>query len=167
MRHTTHILFGTLFAVPIVSYLSLDPAQASYAIFAALIGSLFPDVDHPKSYINRKSWGLFYKAVLQSTHRGWTHSLFGAFIFTLISAMVFFYILCCDTLYSMLFLFGYLSHLLADSLNPTGVNWLWPKKKKYKIAIIKTGSKGEVVFQAFLVILLALLLAGSAQIKLK
>ncbi|MEM0332025.1 MAG: metal-dependent hydrolase [Archaeoglobaceae archaeon] len=157
MRHTTHILFGTLFAIPIVSYLSLDPAKASFIIFTALIGSLLPDVDHPKSYINRKSWGIFYRVVLQSTHRGWMHSLFGAFIFTLISTLVFFY-LCWDMLYSMVFLFGYLSHLLADSLNPTGVNWLWPKKKKYKIAIIKTGSKGEVIFQAFLVILLALML---------
>ncbi len=49
--------------------------------------------------------------------------------------------------YTLPFFFGYISHLLSDSLNPTGVNWLWPRRERYGAGVIATGSESEVVFQ--------------------
>jgi|SRR5690606_1476914 len=35
---------------------------------------------------------------------------------------------------------GYMSHLLADSMTPHGVPWLWPWSKCFRVARIPTGS---------------------------
>ena len=50
-------------------------------------------------------------------------------------------------LYAFPFILGYISHLISDSLNPTGVNWLWPwNPEKIGIASIRTGSEEEMLF---------------------
>ena len=99
-----------------------------------------PDIDHGREL------SFFVK------HRGWIHSLFGAIFFTLLfgwglvimseewfkTTFKFSYILP--------FFISYISHLVIDSLTPNGVNWLWPKKEKYTLNLIVTGSKTEKFF---------------------
>jgi len=122
----------------------IDPFP--YAVFLAIFGSLFPDIDHPRAYISRGYWSVLSTIVRKTTeHRGWTHSLFGAGLFTGILLII---LWCLKVSLSLAFGFfiGYLSHLISDSLNPTGVNWLWPKKKRYGIGIIRTGSVRENIF---------------------
>ena len=117
-----------------------------YALFFALFGSIFPDIDHPRSYISRGYWSVLSAAIRKTTeHRGWTHSLFGVSLFTGILLLILWYFKA-SLFLAFGFFLGYLSHLISDSLNPTGVNWFWPKRKRYGIGLIRTGSIGEQIF---------------------
>ena len=52
-------------------------------VIAILIGGFFPDIDHPRSFISRGYWSVLSAVIRKTTgHRGWTHSLFGAGLFT-------------------------------------------------------------------------------------
>ena len=154
MIHTTHVFFAILLTLFLENFLHV-PFSLPESILFVSIGALFPDIDHPSSYINRKSWRIFSLSGIAKSHRGWTHSLIGGFVFTaivyLISRQYGF-----NSVYSLLFFFGYLSHLILDSLNPSGVAWFWPKRKRYGINLIGTGSFGETLFQFLLVIFIIL-----------
>ena len=145
MIYTTHLLFAFLVISGLSSYFHFHPSAESVVVI--LLGSLAPDLDHPSSYINRRSWRLFSLSAL-TDHRGWTHSLLGGVVLT----FVFFLIARSSTYASFYFIFflGYVSHLFLDSLNPSGVAWFWPRKKRYGIGIVKTGSMGESVIQVVL-----------------
>ncbi|MBC7109996.1 MAG: metal-dependent hydrolase, partial [Archaeoglobi archaeon] len=63
----------------------------------------------------RKSyWGIFsYEIISRTTpHRGWTHSLIGAGIFTLIFAILLL-IFESNPIYAIAFFLGYVAHLLS------------------------------------------------------
>jgi len=149
MRHITHILFSILIIVGIYEmYPSLKLyIPFVYATVLAPIGALVPDLDHPHSYISQ-NWKFLSVVIRKTTpHRGWTHSLIGGAFFTVALGGMFWYAHA-STLNTIPFFVGYVSHLLSDSLNPTGVNWLWPKsRKKYSICSIRTGSHEEKIFQ--------------------
>ena len=129
-----------------------------YALILALFGSIFPDIDHPRAYISRGYWSILSAAIRKTTgHRGWTHSLFGAGLFTGILLLILWYFKV-SLFLAFGFFLGYLSHLISDSLNPTGVNWFWPKRKRYGIGLIRTGSRSEDLFAVIIIILTALLI---------
>ncbi len=149
MIHTTHLLFAILLTLLFGKLLHI-PVLSSESILFVFLGSLLPDIDHPHSYINRKSWKILFLSGITSGHRGWTHSFLGVVAFTILFHFVTLkYHL--NITYTYLFFFGYLSHLISDSLNPSGIAWFWPKKKKYGIDLIKTGSFEETLFQFALI----------------
>jgi len=163
---TTHAIFG-VFLVTLLY--EVFPAINTHIPFVnaagiAAIASLIPDLDHPKGYLSRGNWSFISIAIRRTTmHRGWTHSLVGAMVFTLLSLIVFLQ-LNANPLYTFPFFLGYTSHLLSDSLNPTGVNWLWPwNRKKFRIASIRTGSKEEAILHNALLVLEVILLAINPQ----
>lgn len=47
---------------------------------------------------------------------------------------------------------GYISHILADILNPAGVPLLWPIKKRFRVPLIRTGSFAEKMLFAVMTI---------------
>lgn len=110
------------------------------------LGGLLPDLDHPRSMLG-KYMPLF--SLLGGHHRGWFHTVVGLAAFTL---PVMFY---SETLVIGLAV-GFASHLVLDSLNPTGIMWLWPiTDQKYRMAKIRTGSAGDsMIF--FITLLLVL-----------
>ena len=145
MIYTTHMLFAVLTMLGMSFYLHFPVSAESLLVI--LLGSLAPDVDHPSSYINKKSWRLFSLSAL-TDHRGWTHSLLGGVVFTFV-----FFLVARSSAYApfyLTFFLGYITHLFLDSLNPSGVAWFWPRKKRYGIGIVKTGSMGESVIQVVL-----------------
>ncbi len=153
MRHNTHIVFSLFFLFglyelfPILN--DIDPIV--FAIPLAIIGALFPDIDHPHSFISRGYWSILSTIIRKTTtHRGWTHSLFGACFFTGILLIILWYFKV-SLFLAFGFFLGYISHLISDSLNPTGVNWLWPKRKRYGIGLIRTGSTREEIFMWILI----------------
>jgi inner membrane protein len=85
-------------------------------IVAAGIGAVFPDIDSRHSVIGRKIPFLW---LIGGRHRGWTHSILGLIIFSLplwlLSKEIF-----------IGFALGYITHLLLDMLNPSGVRVFWP-----------------------------------------
>lgn len=148
MRHTTHIFFSIFILIIIYEiYPDLrDFVPFVYALIPAVFGALLPDIDHPRAFISQGYWSVISRVVRMTTgHRGWTHSLFGAGVFTFIFMLILWYA-GVKLWYSFAFFIGYLSHLISDSLNPTKVKWLWPKQSRYGVGIIRTGSKEEDTF---------------------
>jgi inner membrane protein len=104
-----------------------------------LLGSLLPDVDHPKSLLGRRFF--FVSGVVHMTvgHRGATHS-----IFALAAVLVGGFLLLSPDMALALSL-GFTSHLLADAMTKGGVPILWPRKTKLHLlpTPFKTGSLAE------------------------
>lgn len=114
-----------------------------WGIIFCAIGSLLPDIDHPGSLLGRR---MKVVSVIGLGHRGWTHSFLGFGIFTLLAYVII-------PKYLLGFVIGYLSHLILDSLNPSGVAWLIPfSKKRFHIIGIPTNGLYELVFLALFVI---------------
>jgi inner membrane protein len=150
MIHTTHIFFSFFITTVFYEVFPFLNSYVSYPIatIVAIIGALIPDLDHPNAYLSRGNWYIISHAISKtSPHRGWTHSLLGSIVFSTGGVPIVLFLNA--PLFNIIpFFMGYLSHLISDSLNPTGVNWLYPKKKrKYGLKIIRTGSKQEGYFQ--------------------
>lgn len=164
MKYLTHMLGGVALTTgaSIVAPSLLGPITPT-ALAVGVIGSLLPDIDHPQSTISNMT--LFSKVVSKSValttgHRGICHSL----VFIVVVSLIFhrFAVGADPTLTAYCtawFALGMLSHLLLDFLNPGGVKMLWPIGKRRHIIGIKTGSLGEKVVAALLIILDTYLLA--------
>lgn len=85
-----------------------------------IMGSLFPDSDH-----RHAPAGKLLPLWLVFRHRGFTHTIWGVILFAL---PIFTYSRACG----ISFVIGYLSHLLLDSITPSGVNWLGIKKPRQR-----------------------------------
>lgn len=128
------------------------------------LGSIFPDIDCPQSYIGKKF--PFISKIINNKfhHRGFTHSIlfiyfllllcfliniifkiFYPYIFTLINNYIF-------TIYYG-FILGCISHIFLDIFNSNGVCLLYPSDKKYRLPlapVIKVNSKSEKGLNYFL-----------------
>lgn len=114
-------------------------------VVASAVGALLPDIDQPRSYIGCKV-PVSYGAYLVVGHRGIFHSPIGAAGAALFALAVFHK---WAPVYSSLWLplaAGYLSHLVLDTINPSGVPWLWPLKQRVSIPLVRTGSIWEKLF---------------------
>ena len=150
MRYPTHIIFALVTVFPLYHYTKLP--LVSY-LFMATWASLLPDIDHPKSHLGKSVLSKIIR--ITATHRGWTHSLFGMIVFCSLFTLIL-HLIKLDLSYAVPFALGYLSHLISDSLNPTGVRWFWPSKRKVGIRLITTGSKREILFRYLLVVVLGM-----------
>lgn len=125
------MLGKTHVAIGVTAYVAVagfDPAGMA----VAAVTSKLPDID------------LIFK------HRGVTHSLAALIALGFIT----------KTAYPEILtpvLIGYGSHLVLDTLTPMGIPWLWPKKTRYKIPIVKTGSVGERLIKYMAMITLIIL----------
>jgi len=156
---TTHL------ALAAAMFLSLKEFGLSVGVdlvfVAVLVGSIFPDIDHPRSSIARQSFltqGISRVASSVSEHRGIFHSLVASIILTL-------------PLYAILsysglavapalgFWFGYLAHLVGDSATRGGVKWLQPFSDWKLKGPVRTGSvTEELIFVLLLAIVFYFLL---------
>ncbi len=124
-------------------------------IFALILcfGAILPDIDSPKSYVNRKYlFGIGKGIAAFSKHRGFFHSIFGLLIFFVLSLIIV-YFLKTSFIFSIALILGYFLHLAADSLNVSGVKWLWKSKKLHLKWKISTGTFSEQLFFVFLLFL--------------
>lgn len=128
-------------------------ASLSPVIFAlAVIGALMPDFDaaeskikHFKIRVGKKKTGLaFYPFYLPAViisaffkHRGFWHSLLATLLVTGISVGTVIYlntyVMDLTPAHAFALPFGYLSHLLADSLTKFGVPLFWPNKENFHL----------------------------------
>lgn len=156
MNSVTHILGGLALTSLLCLHTEiLDPMEVGAAAMG-VIGSLLPDIDHPKSKISNTT--LTTKpasfAISSTTrHRGFCHSLtFVAIVASALCGLVVPHVDFLTDGYVMWLSAGMFSHLLLDSLNPTGIKWLWPLGKYHHFAKIKTGSTGELLVGAMLIV---------------
>ena len=140
MTQTTH-LAGAILALSLTG--NTDPRAAA----ALLVGSILPDIDHPRR-CGLVPLGMRLAGI---RHRGVTHSLPAMAAFALMAELVG-WVLGAPRLGGWLAL-GYGLHLALDALNPSKVPLLWPGKWRWGIGLIRTGSMAEMLFLFGLVIL--------------
>ena len=162
MTFKTHLTFGALFVVSP----ALIPGNeewmptlfklAPFVVPLTFVGSLFPDLDHKDSYISKSPLFIFtlFFMMFGITHRGITHTfffnaLFAGMIYAITTHISFL------KEYSVFLTevgaLAFLSHLIADSITKSGVNFLYPFSKKRfntvpSLMRIKTGTPPEQVY---------------------
>lgn len=154
MTYKTHIIGGVALAILVNEYvIPLEGIEFAYYYGSAIVGSLLPDLDHPKSWISKRTIILHYP-FRKLGHRKATHSLFAAVLLWAILTLPF-----GVNFVALGGLLGYTSHLLLDMLNPMGVPLLYPiSRDKYKIGKIHTGDTGEYIVAILLVALSTLMI---------
>src|ERR1700709_2628205 len=120
MMARSHVIVGLaawIAVAPGLHIQSLDP------IYLGLVmaGSLLPDIDHPKSWVGRRTRPLSTAIAACLGHRGVTHSALAVIGLTMALAHFGYR----RTGVSALAV-GYLSHLAADMLTPKGLRLAWP-----------------------------------------
>lgn len=160
MEGKTHVLGGALAGIACVAMFGPESSGAMLTIGAGMFGSLLPDLDHPGSVMGREAPLISSGITLFLGHRGPMHSILAALIIWVGAwglATRFLGATSFLTPWLVAIVFGYLSHLALDALNPSGVLVLWPLQKHVKIPLVTTGSAVEklVVFPVLLCLCVA------------
>ena len=112
MKRSGHIGFNILAYTPV--YFLLTHFHSSLIAITGLLivifTASFPDIDNKLPLI---------------AHRGTIHTPIGLGVFNLILGYIFLQLFAVTTgvVITLLFTFSYFSHLVADTLNPTGIKW--------------------------------------------
>lgn len=145
MLAATHVIFGV--GLSLLVSQAVAPESALVMTAAGAVGSLLPDIDHPKSTFGRMIWPVSSIIGGIFGHRGITHS------FLAVAALLWLFATNHHLpAWAVGLAVGYASHLLADWLTPCGVPLFWPSKKMYRSPRpIPTGGFGESVLSLSLV----------------
>lgn len=153
MLAPTHGVFGIFLTLIILAVFGIQQSLHWSILLCAIIGSLSPDIDHPKALIGRVFFFISKPLDRHFGHRTITHSLLGWLICTLLFALSLFlvwhlYLLLASTSLGQnlpfhadwdrpfttglvkrwiaAFSIGYLSHIILDMFNPRGSQLFWP-----------------------------------------
>lgn len=130
----THIAAGLASSLLAAKALHAQPEQVTLIMSGGVLGSMMPDMDHPRSAFGSRVLPLSLLLSAIFGHRGITHSLL---------AVIGISGLCWWALnavnwhqgYAVPVVFGiaagYLSHLAGDWLTNSGVQLLWPVKRRF------------------------------------
>ncbi len=135
MMFRTHLAFGFLIGLLSIKYLT--PRNQVFFIALCLLGSLLPDIDHPRSKIGKhvKIISVFFE------HRGFFHSGFAV-----AGLVVLFVSLAKLNVYTLGLIIGYASHILIDVMTKEGIMLLHPFSKFRINGIMRTGAPFEYLF---------------------
>jgi inner membrane protein len=143
----SHAIIGVASWIVVAPFLHL-PSLSSTSLALAFVGSLLPDIDHPSSWVGRRSRPISTVVSGVFGHRGITHSAV---------AVVALVALLTHTGYARAITsalaVGYLSHLAADMLTPRGLRLAWPLRKTWAFPVCTTGSPAEAIVVAGLCLL--------------
>ena len=136
MLGKTHIAIGVLAALILLPFINV-PSQIAFIVIV-VIGALLPDIDHEKSTINKfcpvtRILPKFFK------HRGFFHSIFPVILLYIIFWAF------NQQFVGLALIFGYLTHLAADSLTKMGVNYLHPFSTWHIRGPVETGTLFETL----------------------
>lgn len=142
----THFMFALLIALLLYQFSSF-PITIITGIFL-ITGALFPDIDHGTSLFGKKTKILS----MIFRHRGFIHSFFMLIIMDLLIWLVKQDIYCI-----IAFSIGFISHMILDILNPSGLKPFFIGKKIK--GNLRAGEWPDVVlFACFLFIIIFLVL---------
>jgi inner membrane protein len=152
MQYFSHLSFGAAISQVAV----LITGEPVSTLIGAMIGSLVPDIDKPKSFIGRRTPQLPEWLYAKWGHRTITHSLQFLFPFTALT-MPFIFIkgFCLSGKHMWVGLvLGCISHLIADSLNPNGIRFFYPSKRPLILfgGKIQLYSRSELMFTLFSIV---------------
>ena len=130
MNYKTHLLFAASIGV----YLN----QPIKSFIILLIGSLLPDIDHPKAKFGQLIRPINYLF----THRGFFHTPLFALILWYFSAPL---------------ALGAASHILLDTLTPKGTMPLHPFLRTKLRGFVPTGGLFEFLTQMILILIIGIM----------
>ncbi|AFI90224.1 metal-dependent hydrolase [Pectobacterium parmentieri] len=142
-----HLLFSVACAI-LAKKVELSPALATgdwwHIIPGALLTALLPDIDHPKSVLGQRLKWLSTPIARLFGHRGFTHSLLAIAtgIFFIQTRLPPSWPIPTDAYHAMIV--GYLSHILADMLTPSGVPLLWPCRWRFRLPILNSQKSNQL-----------------------
>ncbi|WP_369311476.1 metal-dependent hydrolase [Providencia rettgeri] len=160
-----HLLFSVASLI-MAHKLQVTPELAQgdwlHLVPGALLGALLPDIDHPSSLPGRLLRIFSLPISKLCGHRGFTHSLL-AWLLLMLSCYQWIppqWSIPTDLIQA--FLLGYLSHLIADMLTPSGVPFLWPLPQRFCFPVIrgKNSKRGERFIAVVLTVCACLLPTG-------
>jgi inner membrane protein len=137
MMAKSHVVVGLASWVAAAPLLHLPVTNPLY-LGLAVAGSLLPDIDHPQSWVGRRSRPISTAIASAFGHRGVTHSAIA--VFALVAILLHEGIR--QGTVSALTI-GYLSHLAADMLTPRGLRLAWPLRTSWGVPLCRTGSPME------------------------
>lgn len=158
MQADTHSMGGLVAYTAAAQFIlpNMQPWQLVGGAFIAVVGALFPDIDLHTSKAGQKT-GIVSDLIEHFCgHRTLFHS-------PLLYAALYFGLLAIDAAwlpYIQAFTIGVISHLFLDMLNRKGIPLLFPYRKRFHIATIRTGGKIEKIVCRLLGGVWILLLAG-------
>jgi inner membrane protein len=145
MMARSHVIVGLAtwsVAAPMLHVPSLDPICLGLVV----AGSLLPDIDHPKSWVGRRTRPISTVIASALGHRGITHSALAVIGLTMLLLHAGYWRGGVSAL-----AIGYLSHLAADMLTPQGLRLAWPLSHTWGLPLCRTGSAMELVVVIVLV----------------
>lgn len=137
MMAKSHVALGLATWVVAAPLLHLPPLDPLYLGLAAA-GSLLPDVDHPKSWVGRRTRPFSSAIAATLGHRGVTHSAVAVLALVALLSHAGYRRGTVSAL-----AVGYLSHLAADMLTPQGLRLAWPLRGTWGVPLCRTGSPVE------------------------
>lgn len=141
MMAGSHVVMGAALWALTARLTGAPPAEP-VALAAAALGALLPDIDHPQSWAGRKMRVVSVPLSLLVGHRGITHSAVAV-----LAALAVLLVMGMGWVAAPVAV-GYLSHLLADGLTPSGVPLLWPSRRRFTLNLCRTGGIAEIVIVA-------------------
>ena len=145
MMARSHVVIGVatwIIAAPILRVPALDPIDLGVVI----AGSLLPDIDHPRSWVGRRTRPISTAIASTFSHRGITHSAIAVIGLTLLLLHAGYHRSDVSAL-----VIGYLSHLAADMLTPQGLRLAWPLRRTWGVPLCRTDSGMESVIVTVIV----------------
>jgi len=159
MMAGSHIALGAAAWLVAAPHLGL-PAVEPLSLGLAVLGSLLPDIDHPKSWVGRRVRPLSNLVGALFGHRGLTHSALAVAACLVLLGQS-------DLRPAIVapLVVGYLSHLAADLLTPKGLRLAWPLRGNYALPLCRTGSPFEPLVVAVLLCWAGSGMAGPALVS--
>ncbi|MEK7376428.1 MAG: metal-dependent hydrolase [Candidatus Margulisiibacteriota bacterium] len=170
MLAPTHSVFGIFLTLVILAFFGVQWGLHWTIILFAVLGSIIPDIDHPRSVIGKIFYPISSRLERAFGHRTITHSLIGWIIATIIFAVLIIIpsliighwkldILPWRWIAS--FSISYFSHLILDMFNRRGAQMFWPdpgrdvipRDPRYRPP---SGSKVEIIIFTVMVFLMFL-----------
>lgn len=151
MTYKTHFVGGLALTGVACVGLHATPQAVLPMMVVSGFSALLPDLDMPNSKASRYGVNRLVAYPLNKLfgHRGFIHSPLLCAAITLLL-----YLLHCPMWLWVGFGLGFLSHLVLDTLNPSGIPWLWPCKKRFHVLGIKTNTWPEYGLLAAMAVML-------------
>jgi inner membrane protein len=144
MMARSHIVVGAAAWIAAAPVLHL-PAWDIREVALAVAGALLPDLDHPQSWVGRRTRPISTALAAMLGHRGVTHSALAILALTAVLLHEGYRRAAVSAL-----AVGYLSHLAADLLTPRGLRLAWPLSRTWSFPLCRTGSPAEGIIVAVL-----------------
>ena len=139
MMARSHVVVGVAAWLAAAPALHLPTLNVWY-LGLAVAGSLLPDVDHPQSWVGRRTRPVSTVIAATLGHRGVTHSVLAVLGVVLLLAQA-----GSRRGTEAALAVGYLSHLAADLLTPRGLRLAWPLRRSWSLPLCRTGSPAEAL----------------------